>query len=74
MGTMRENLLTKLKEVGRPVEDQEKIIECAGNAIYTCRGIKLMTVRVGYCWNLGQLQGRIPFGLTSIASTSTSSL
>ena len=27
MGSMRGNLLTKLKEVGRPIDDQEKIIE-----------------------------------------------
>ena len=27
MGSMRGDLLAKLKEVGRPVDDQEKIIE-----------------------------------------------
>jgi exocyst complex component 2 len=27
MGSMRDELLAKLKEIGRPVEDQEKIIE-----------------------------------------------
>ena len=36
MGAMREDLLTKLKEVGRPVEEQEAILECAAKVIWIC--------------------------------------
>ena len=36
IGAMREDLLTKLKEAGRPVGEQEKILECAAKMIWIC--------------------------------------
>lgn len=72
MGTMRNDLLGKLREVGRPVEEQEKIIEYGVLVFWWCRTYG--TPRAGFCWSWVHLAVKIPCGRTLIASTSISRL
>jgi hypothetical protein len=72
MGTMRGDLLSKLKEVGRPVEDQEKIIEYAHDALARCCILK--SSRAGYCLKLVHQRAKILFGPILIVNISTSFL